>query len=608
VGGAAAGREEAESGGVLSSALAVSEAVVDYPLAAILDPTIKNYRTNFRGIEELEASVRESGIRVPLVLRPSPLTPDAHELAIGARRREAARRAGLETVPVIIRELTDEEVHTERAIENLQRVDPDPLDEADGFAAMVKLGWSEGLIATRLGKPTRYVVERLALCNLCEEGRKALTEGHMLVGVAIEVAKLAPSLQPEAVKEVGSHWAGSLYTVADARDAISKRIMLRLDRAPFALDDPALVPEVGPCTTCRKRTGTQAELFAGFDADLCTDSACHKGKLDALWKLRVKTAKADGVTVLSKKDGAEALKSARANYGSGAFVRLDEEVYLGAKRPKSLKAAFGKELPPVTLARDEDSGTPVELVPRKAVEALLKAHSPARGGTDQSPKADAKAKAEREAERVKAEVNRRAMTAIVEAADAATRKGKAPRALLRLAVRGALDSVWTDVTKKVADRRGLPLTDEAQGTTRKGAKRQLERLTPAVRIERLLETLDEGALFALLLELAMGRSVPGKWSEGSDCYVDLCAELGVDTKALEKAVKAERKEKAQAKTPPRPEHPATGQVVHYIDPTGLRKTGVACGGKVGDGKGIVTDDAARVTCKSCGRTARLEID
>jgi ParB/RepB/Spo0J family partition protein len=588
----------------MSAALAVSETVVDYPLAAILDPTIRNYRTNFRGIEELEASVRESGIRVPLVLRPSPLTPDAHELAIGARRREAARRAGLETVPVIIRELTDEDVHTERAIENLQRVDPDPVDEAEAFQRMTALGWSVAQVAAKIGKPPRYVLERLQLCNLCPEGREALERGSLLVGAAIEIAKLAPGLQAKALGEVdGSKaWRGGLATAADARECIENRVMLRLAEAPFKLNDATLVPAVGPCTTCKKRTGGQAELFADFAEDRCTDNVCHKSKLDALWQLRVKNAKADGVEVLSKKAATEALRSTAASYGSGPFVRLDEEVWLGSNRKKSLKAAFGKELPPVTLARDESSGAPVELVPRKAVEKLLNGHKPA-GSPGPGAGADAKTKAEREAERVKAEVNRRAMTAIVDAADAATRKGKAPRALLRLAVRGALDSVWTDVTKKVADRRGLPLTDEAQGTTRKGAKRQLERLTPAVRIERLLETLDEGALFALLLELAMGRSVPGKWSEGSDCYVDLCAELGVDTKALEKAVKAERKEKAQAKTPPRPAHPATGQVVHYIDPTGLSKTGVACGGKVGDGKGIVTDDAAKVTCKSCRRAA-----
>jgi ParB/RepB/Spo0J family partition protein len=594
----------------MTAALAVSETVVDYPLADILDPTIRNYRTNFRGIEELEASVRESGIRVPLVLRPSPAEPGKHELAIGARRREAARRAGLETVPVIVRELSDEDVHTERAIENLQRVDPDPVDEAEAFQRMTGLGWSVAQVAAKIGKPPRYVLERLQLCNLCAEGREALERGTLLVGAAIEVAKLTGALQLDALSEIDGSmaWRGGLATAADAREAISNRVMLRLAEAPFKLDDATLVPAAGACTTCKKRTGSQAELFAEFEADRCTDGACHKSKLDALWQLRTKQAKTDGVEVLSKKAAAEALRSARASYGTGAYVRLDEKVHLGSSKPKSLKSAFGKELPPVTLARDEESGAPVELVPRKAVEALLKAHGPKTGGSD-SPKADAKAKAEREAERIKAEVNRRAMTAIVEAADAASRKGKPSRSLLRLAIRGALDSVWTDVTKKVADRRGLPLTDETQGTTKKGAKRQLERLTPAARIERLLESLDEGGLFALLLELAMGRSVPGKWSEGSDCYAELCTELGVNPKGIEVVVKAERKEKATGnkatKAPARPEHPATGQVVHFIDPTGLSKTGVACGGKVGDGKGIVTDDAAKVTCKSCRRTAGL---
>lgn len=526
----------------MTAALAVTETVVDFPLAEILDPSIPNYRTNFRGIEELEASVRESGIRVPLVVRPvaaAGLEGLQYELAIGARRREAARRAGLETVPVIIRALSDEEVHTERAIENLQRVDPDPVDEAEGFAAMLKLGWSEGQIAAKLGKPPRYVLERLQLCNLCPEGREALEKGEVLVGVAIEVAKLHTSLQKDALEDVGGDkaWRGGLSTVESARDSIQKRILLELGNAPFKLDDATLVPAAGPCTTCKKRTGNQAELFADFAADLCTDRTCHKGKLDALWQLRTKQAKAEGVEVLSKKAAAEALRSTSPQYGTGPFVRLDEKPF---NSKKSVRALFGKDLPVITLARDEESGAPVELVPRKAVEALLKTAAPK--DSQPKPATDAKAKAAREAERIQAEVRRRTLVALVESAEAHGILGS-----LGVLVMGAAHSL-PDVAKTVANRRGCPLVvEEGAPTDKRGKGKRQQQLTAEQRIERLIPGLAMAELSGLLLEMLITRGAPGKFSEAHESYVEACATLGVDIASIETAVKAEQKTKINAK-------------------------------------------------------------
>lgn len=657
--------------------LPTSETTYEYPLADIREPSIPNYRTTFEGIEDLTASVKESGIRVPLVLRPAP-DGNGHELAIGARRREAATRAGLTTVPVFIREMDDEQVLVERTIENLQRVDPGPLDEAEGFAVLQRRGWSVGQLAAKVGQPTRYVLERLTLCSLCNEGRELLAQGKMLVGVAIEVAKLAPALQQEALQEVGNHWSGGLTTVAEAREAISKRVMLELGNAPFKLDDAALVPEAGPCTTCPKRTGGQADLFPDFATDLCTDSACHKSKLDALWQIRVKQAKTDGVEVLSKKAAVEALKSTSPHYGSGPFVRLDEKASPGGNgRNKTLKSLFGKELPPITLARDEESGAPVELVPRKAVDLLLKKSS-----QDGHPKptSDAKAKAVREAERLQAEVRRRVMVGLIEGMEdhGPPQRNESGLEVLRVLALAAINSSAPDVRKTVANRRGCPtVVEEGAATPKKGKGKHQAQLTPEQRLEALVPSYDMSQISGLLLELLVTRGAPGKWSEAHESYAKACEVFDLNIKHIEKEVLAERlakadgkgkaakppkivhlfalgsggatacgkakpkeaattqadkvtcpgckaapapaatpaakpkpaaKKKAPKKPERRPEHPATGQTVHYVDASGLSPTGVTCGGKVGTskGKGTVSDEPEKVTCKSCRRMAALD--
>ncbi len=622
----------------MTAALAQAENILAIPIHDIRHSSIANYRRHVdpAKLQELADSIRQQGVLQPLVLRQAAGSGgNTLELVFGERRWAAAELAGLETVPCVVRDYSDEEVREARIVENLLRQDPNPLDEAEAFRELETLGYTVSGIAEKIGQSHAYVAQRLQLTVLSPACREALTKEQISIGVAVLLAALpSVKLQDEGLEEVSaaSHYEHRLMAVPEARRQLEESVMMKLADAPFKTDDPALVPAAGACTNCPKRTGGQALLFADASSpDLCTDKVCFRGKQDAAWKLRQKEAKAAGLNVLGVKEGNEAIKN--LSYGDSAFVRLDSSIWDGKKHQKVAKLV-GKAPAELTLARDDRSGLVIELVPKKLVEAAAKVVKP-----EKSERAapDAKAKAEREAERVKAEANRRAMTAIVEAVDERARQGKPPRALLRLAVRGALDSVWTDVTKKVADRRGLPLTDEAQGTTKKGPKRKLAVLTPAQRIERLLDSLDEGGLFALLVELAMGRSVPGKWSEGSDCYVELCTELGVNPQGLEAIVKAElkvRKDKggktekvasrpkaepvtspapaakrAPKKAQPKLENPAAGQVVHYIDTSGLSATGVACGGKVGTskGKGTASDEAGKVTCKTCRRVAGLDV-
>ncbi len=670
--------------------LVTSEETVLVPIGDIVESSVPNYRKSMNEprLVELTDSIRESGVLVPLVVRP---TGRGLELVIGARRKTAAERAGLTAVPCFVRNYDDDQVREARVIENLVRDNPDPLDEAEAFAELERMGNSASAIAAKLGQSLAYVGQRLKLTGLCAEARKALTEGKISVGVAVLVARLPDKKAQEKALQECESWDGNLVSVEQARENIENRVMLDLENAAFKLDDATLVPSAGPCTTCGNRTGNQAQLFPNDSSpDQCTDPPCFKSKNDALWQLRVKSAKAEGVTVLAKKDAEDVLRHA-SEHGGGPLVRLDEKVYGSGGKSKSLRQLFGKELPPVTLARDTYTGVPVELVPRKEAEKAIKAFKPP-AAVREADRASNSDKKQREAELVKSEVRRRTMANLVATVEARCADGRIAKRLLQLLVLGAVEAVWNDIAKKIADRRGLPLVDDGAISSKKGAKRQLPKLTVAERLERLLPTLDEGQLVGLLLEFLMGRAAPGKWSEGADCYVDCCAELGVDPGAIEAGVKAERKAKADSKAvkkksapkaaakatpakgrkqgavtvregvihfssdgpngtacgtapvvervgeggtntpenvtcpgclaaakdaahaskaakkkaPKKPVNPAKGQMVHYIDTSGLSQTGVSCGGKVGDGKGIVSDETGKVTCKSCRCTAGLD--
>jgi len=550
---------------MIAAALAKTEEVLEVPLNDILPSKVQNYRRSFSQakLEELADSMRQVGVLEPIVLRKD--GDGGLELVFGERRLRAAHLAELPTIKAIVRDYDDDDVRETRLIENSMREDADPLDESAAFVELQKLGHSPSAIAEKIGQSHAYVMQRLQLSGLSPACKKALAEEQISIGVAVLLAALpSQKLQDEGLEDVSasSHYDGRLMTVADARRELECSVMMQLGDAPFKTDDAALVPAAGACTNCPKRTGGQALLFADASSpDLCTDKVCYRSKQDAAWKIRQQAAKAEGLNVLGTKESEQAIKC--LNYADSPFVRLDSEHWDGRRHVKVSKV-LGKKPPELTIARDSKSGLEVQLVPRKLFEAAAKAAKPEK--TERSAP-DAKAKAEREAELVQAEVRRRTMTALVAAADEACKSGKPSRALLRLLVRGALESVWTDIAKRVADRRGLPLTDEGVGTTKRGAKRQLERLSPNDRIERLLPELDEGGLMALLLELVFGRAAPGKWSEGADCYLELCTELDVNPKGIEVTVKAERKAKTDGKPKPA-KAPAKPKVKLSDKPTG----------------------------------------
>lgn len=131
-------------------------------------------------IEELSDSIREHGILQPIILRKTGLT---YEIVVGERRFRAAKLAGLQEVPAIVRMLSDEEAMELAILENLQREDLTPIEEAEAYSKLVEnLKLTQEQLAFRLGKSRSHIANHMRLLMLPEKIRMQINEGKLSMG------------------------------------------------------------------------------------------------------------------------------------------------------------------------------------------------------------------------------------------------------------------------------------------------------------------------------------------------------------------------------------------------------------------------------------------
>lgn len=164
--------------------VAASETYFECPVEEIL-PSPEQPRKLFdkEGLEELAASIREQGVIQPLIVRP--MEAGKYELIAGERRLRAAKLAGLATVPVVCNQAVPEKVFELALIENIQREDLNPIEEALAYRELQeKYGLTQELIAQRVGKNRSSVANSLRLLGLSEEIRGDIIEGRLSMGHA----------------------------------------------------------------------------------------------------------------------------------------------------------------------------------------------------------------------------------------------------------------------------------------------------------------------------------------------------------------------------------------------------------------------------------------
>lgn len=150
-----------------------------------IEPNKEQPRKAFdhKALTELSESIKEHGLLQPIIVKP--LTNGTYRIIAGERRWRASRMAGLETVPVIIKDLGEQEIMEVALIENLQREDLNPVEEALGYRMLIdtyKLTQDE--VAVRVGKSRPTIANALRLLSLGEKELELLKNGHITAGHA----------------------------------------------------------------------------------------------------------------------------------------------------------------------------------------------------------------------------------------------------------------------------------------------------------------------------------------------------------------------------------------------------------------------------------------
>jgi ParB family chromosome partitioning protein len=159
-----------------------------------------------QGLAELAESIREQGVLQPLIVRALGAVQSgssSYEIVAGERRWRAARLAGLSTVPVIVRELTDQEALAVALIENLQREDLNPIDQARSMSRLVdEFGMTHEEIAKALGRSRASITNFLRLLDLADDVKNAMIDGTVDMGHARALLPLDQKRQVRMTRKI----------------------------------------------------------------------------------------------------------------------------------------------------------------------------------------------------------------------------------------------------------------------------------------------------------------------------------------------------------------------------------------------------------------------
>ena len=187
-------------------------------------------------LDELAASIREHGVLQPILVRP--LGPNTYQIVAGERRWRASRQAGLETIPALIEDIDDDTALEIAIIENLQREDLSPLEEATMYDRMIRdHGYSIRKLADKLGKDKGYLENRLRLADAPEEIRELVSLRKDTVSHAYELMKVQ---DPKKRRKLAGQVASGELSLVKLREKIEgRRPRSRVEELP-SVDDVAV--------------------------------------------------------------------------------------------------------------------------------------------------------------------------------------------------------------------------------------------------------------------------------------------------------------------------------------------------------------------------------
>ena len=501
---------------------------------SILTESKTNPRRIFEdaALKELADSIRSQGVLSPLLVRP--LNERSFEIVAGARRYRAAQMAESETIPVRIVNLTDAEALEAQLIENLQRRDVHPLEEAQGFRALLNLeepNYSIEQIAAKTGKSPAYCAQRVKLTELAPAVVEAFYKDEIGVGHALLLAKLQPAEQERALAACfREDWGGGgkskriLLPVRNLQQWIEHNILLILNDAPFSKSDAALNPQAGSCLDCPKRTGHNKLLFADVRQDACTDPACYQSKVDA--HVAKTLAAKPKLVQISAAYGQPAAGSAAIPRNK--YIEIKQEKPTGKHQRDWPEYKTCKSTTEAIITEGTEKGE----LRKICADPNCPVHHPKK--QQQRPHADAAFKAEQE--------KRRREEALAQATGLRVLSAISSAVPVRLMKRDLLFIVERVAT--MLDERRLEVVARNRGIKKAKDSDSIPKLLSAY-----IRKADEGELGRLLMEMVILHAARTQ-SDGGKVLKEAADYYKVDTDAI--ALKVKQEFTAKAKAQPKP--------------------------------------------------------
>lgn len=274
--------------------------VKNIPLVRIHTSPLNPRKTIDEGdLQDLSNNIKQQGLLQPITVRPieaddtNPLGGE-FEIVCGERRYRAVSMLEEDTIPCIVREMSDEKALDAMITENLQRKDVDPIEEAFAFGQLLKTGKTIEQIADRFGKSKRFVQERIKLDNLLPELKSWVTKEWMTIGAAMHISKLTEEEQQKFFNEYSEDADEAASDPITKSDVVNftDDLFMTIERADWHKDFK------GSCgTTCNKCPFNNANVGCLFYEMKPHDATCtNRARWDAKrfsWLLQQVTDNAD---------------------------------------------------------------------------------------------------------------------------------------------------------------------------------------------------------------------------------------------------------------------------------------------------------------------------
>lgn len=203
----------------LSAGTAEHETLLEIPIDQVhVNPNQPRKLFDSSALQELASSIQASGVIQPVVVR---RVNGAYQLIAGERRWRAARQAGLERIPAVVRDATDAESLEMALVENLLREDLNPMEEAEAYQKLLaQFGWTQEELAQRIGRDRSSIANSLRLLRLPEVLQADLRAGRLTMGHAVALLSLtSPADQLRLREEILAHSWSVRATEQSARAA-----------------------------------------------------------------------------------------------------------------------------------------------------------------------------------------------------------------------------------------------------------------------------------------------------------------------------------------------------------------------------------------------------